>query len=141
MLVFSAADFEDFRKPRADMAAEMERELEEVVRILLKTRGPWRLHATYDETISRALDVFERVNQAMPLDGLNWFFDHGETISDQSIERIAALGGGVALQHRMAYQGEYFIERYGHGAAETTPPISRIISVSVKVLAGSDADQ
>jgi len=139
MLVFSAADFEDFRQPRPDMPAEMERELEEVVRILVQNRWPWRLHATYDETISRALDVFERVNQDMPLDGLNWFFDHGETISDQSIERIAALGGGVALQHRMAYQGEYFIERYGHGAAETTPPISRIISGGVKVSAGTDA--
>ena len=61
MLVFSAADFEDFRQPRPDMPAEMESELEEVVRILAENRWPWRLHATYDETISRALDVFERV--------------------------------------------------------------------------------
>ncbi len=35
--------------------------LEEVVRILAQNRWPWRLHATYDEAISRALDVFERV--------------------------------------------------------------------------------
>ncbi|MGB6966299.1 MAG: amidohydrolase, partial [Xanthobacteraceae bacterium] len=117
MLVFSAADFEDFRQPRPDMPAEMEGELDEVVRILAQNRWPWRLHATYDETISRALDVFERVDQDIPLKGLNWFFDHAETISDQSIERIAALGGGIAVQHRMAYQGEYFVERYGHGAA------------------------
>ena len=34
MLVFSAADFEDFREPRPDMPAEMESELEAVVRIL-----------------------------------------------------------------------------------------------------------
>ena len=61
MLVFSAADFEDFRQPRPDMPAEMESELEAVVRILAANRWPWRLHATYDETISRALDVFERV--------------------------------------------------------------------------------
>ncbi len=127
MLVFSAADFEDFRQPRPDMPPEMESELEEVVRILAENRWPWRLHATYDETISRALDVFERVNQDIPLDGLNWFFDHAETISDESIERIAALGGGIAVQHRMAYQGEYFVERYGFGAAEATPPITRMI--------------
>jgi predicted amidohydrolase YtcJ len=116
MLVFSAADFEDFRQPRPDMAPEMEGELEEVVRILAENRWPWRMHATYDETISRALDVFEKVNKDMPLEGLNWFFDHAETISDRSIDRIAALGGGIATQHRMAYQGEYFVERYGHGA-------------------------
>jgi predicted amidohydrolase YtcJ len=139
MLVFSAADFEDFRQPRPDMPPEMERELEEVVRILAQNRWPWRLHATYDETISRALDVFERVNQDIPLDGLNWIFDHAETISDESIERVAALGGGIAVQHRMAYQGEYFVERYGHGAAEATPPIAKILRSGVKISAGTDA--
>jgi predicted amidohydrolase YtcJ len=139
MLVFSAADFEDFRQPRPDMPPEMEPELDEVVRILAQNRWPWRLHATYDETISRALDVFERVNQDIPLEGLNWFFDHAETISDESIDRVAALGGGIAVQHRMAYQGEYFVERYGPGAAETTPPIARIIKAGIKVSAGTDA--
>jgi predicted amidohydrolase YtcJ len=139
MLVFSAADFEDFRQPRPDMPPEMEGELEDVVRILAANKWPWRLHATYDETISRALDVFERVNQDIPLDGLNWFFDHAETISDESIDRIAALGGGIAVQHRMAYQGEYFVERYGLGAAEATPPITRIMNAGVKISAGTDA--
>ncbi|UZE49835.1 amidohydrolase [Rhodopseudomonas sp. P2A-2r] len=139
MLVFSAADFEDFRQPRPDMEPEMEGELEGVVRILAENRWPWRLHATYDETISRALDVFERVNQDIPLEGLNWFFDHAETISDQSIDRIAALGGGIAVQHRMAYQGEYFVERYGHGAAEATPPVKKMLDKGVKVSAGTDA--
>jgi len=139
MLVFSAADFEDFRQPRPDMPAEMESELEEVVRILAENRWPWRLHATYDETISRALDVFERVDQDIPLAGLNWFFDHAETISEASIDRIAALGGGIAVQHRMAYQGEYFVERYGLGAAEATPPIAKMLAKGVKVSAGTDA--
>jgi predicted amidohydrolase YtcJ len=139
MLVFSAADFEDFRQPRPDMAPEMEDELEGVVRILAENRWPWRLHATYDETISRALDVFERVNQDIKLAGLNWFFDHAETISEQSIDRIAALGGGIAVQHRMAYQGEYFVERYGFGAAEATPPVAKMLEKGLKVSAGTDA--
>ena len=99
MLVFSAADFEDFRVERPDMPPEMEGELEEVVRVLVQNKWPWRLHATYDETISRALDVFEKVHQDTPLTGLNWFFDRAETISDKSIDRIAALGGGIAVQH------------------------------------------
>ncbi|EHK67665.1 amidohydrolase [Achromobacter arsenitoxydans] len=139
MLVFSAADFEDFRQPRPEMGPEMEGELEEVVRILAQNRWPWRMHATYDETISRSLDVFERVNKDVPLAGLNWFFDHAETISERSIDRIAALGGGVAVQHRMAYQGEYFVERYGAGAAEATPPVKRMLEKGVNVSAGTDA--
>jgi len=139
MLVFSAADFEDFRVARPDMPHNMESELEAVVRILVQNKWPWRLHATYDETISRALDVFEKVNQDTPLDGLHWFFDHAETISDQSIDRIAALGGGIAVQHRMAYQGEYFVERYGMGAAEATPPVGKMLAKGVRTSAGTDA--
>ena len=139
MLVFSAADFEDFRQPRPEMGPGMEGDLEEVVRILAQNRWPWRMHATYDETISRALDVFEKVNRDTPLAGLNWFFDHAETISERSIERVAALGGGVAVQHRMAYQGEYFVERYGARAAEATPPVKRMLEMGVKTSAGTDA--
>jgi hypothetical protein len=139
MLVFSAADFEDFRVPRPDMPPAMEHDLEEVVRILVQNRWPWRMHATYDETIRRALDVFERVDRDTPLAGLHWFFDHAETISDASIDRIAALGGGVAVQHRMAYQGEYFVERYGAAAAEATPPVKKMLERGLKVSAGTDA--
>lgn len=139
MLVYSAADFEDFRQPRPDMAPEMEGDLEPVIRLLAENRWPWRLHATYDETIGRALDVYEKVNKDIPLEGINWFFDHAETISDRNIDRIAALGGGIAVQHRMAYQGEYFVERYGAKAAERTPPIARMIAAGIPVGAGTDA--
>jgi predicted amidohydrolase YtcJ len=139
MLVFSAADFEDFREPRPELPEAMEGQLEDVVGLLVAKKWPWRLHATYDETISRALDVFEKVNHEMPFGGLHWFFDHAETISDRNIDRIAALGGGIAVQHRMAYQGEYFIERYGHEAAGRTPPIARMLAAGVPVGAGTDA--
>jgi hypothetical protein len=139
MLVFSAADFEDFREPRPDLPAAMEGQLEEVVRVLAEHRWPFRLHATYDETISRALDAFERVHRDIPLTGLNWFFDHAETISPRSMDRIAAMGGGVAVQHRMAFQGEYFVDRYGAKAAEETPPVARMLEAGLPLGAGTDA--
>jgi predicted amidohydrolase YtcJ len=139
MLVYSAADFEDFREPRPDMPPQMEGELEEVVRILAENRWPWRLHATYDETISRALDVFEKVDRDIPLEGIHWFFDHAETISEKSMDRIAALGGGVAVQHRMAYQGEFFVDRYGAKAAEATPPVAKMLEKGIRTSAGTDA--
>lgn len=139
MLVYSAADFEDFRVARPEMPPNMEADLEPVIRLLVENRWPWRLHATYDETISRALDVYETVNRDMPFDGLHWFFDHAETISPRNIDRIAALGGGIAVQHRMAYQGEDFAERYGTRAAETTPPIRRMLEAGLPVGAGTDA--
>ncbi|MBN8887650.1 MAG: amidohydrolase [Rudaea sp.] len=139
MLVFSAADFEDFRQPRPQLAPGMEGELEAVVRTLAAKRWPWRLHATYDESIGRALDVFEKVHRDVPLDGIHWFFDHAETVGERNLERIARLGGGIAVQHRMAYQGEYFVERYGAKAAEATPPFKRMLELGIRVGAGTDA--
>ncbi|MFG1225189.1 amidohydrolase [Xanthobacter wiegelii] len=139
MLVYSAADFEDFQVARPDLPGAMEGDLEPVVRLLAENRWPFRLHATYDETISRALDVFEKVDSDVPLKGLNWFFDHAETITDRNIDRIAALGGGIAVQHRMAFQGEYFVDRYGAKAAERTPPIRRMMEAGIPVGAGTDA--
>lgn len=139
MLVFSAADFEDFRQPTPELPPGMESELEAVVRVLAAKRWPWRLHATYDESIGRALDVFEKVHRDIPLDGIHWFFDHAETVGERNLERIARLGGGIAVQHRMAYQGEYFAERYGTKAAEHTPPFKRMLELGIKVGAGTDA--
>lgn len=139
MLVFSAADFEDFLEPRPDLADSLEDELQPVVELLLQNRWAFRLHATYDESIDRFLDVFEQVNRDIPFDGLHWIFDHAETISDRNIERVKALGGGIAIQHRMAFQGEYFITRYGAEAVERTPPIARMLEMEVPVGAGTDA--
>ena len=139
MLAFSAADFEDFLEPRPDLPSSMEADLEPVVRHLVEHRWPFRLHATYDESISRMLDVFERVNRDVPFNGLHWFFDHAETISPRNIERVKALGGGIAIQDRMAFQGEYFVDRYGAKAAEQTPPIQRMLAEGVPVGAGTDA--
>ncbi len=139
MLVFSAADFEDFLEPRPVLPASMEADLRRVVTFLAGNKTPFRMHATYDETITRVLNVYEQVNKEVPLAGLNWFIDHAETISDRNIERVKTLGGGIAVQHRMAFQGEYFLNRYGKEQARRTPPIRRMLDADLSVGAGTDA--
>ncbi|WP_202843447.1 amidohydrolase [Luteimonas saliphila] len=139
MLVFSAADFELFNEARPELPARLEPELEDVVRLLVTKRWPFRIHATYDESISRILDVYEKVDREIPFDGLHWTIDHAETISPRNIERVVAMGGGIAVQHRMAFQGEAFVERYGAEAAMHTPPIRRMLDAGAPVGAGTDA--
>ncbi|MCY8916248.1 amidohydrolase [Bacillus atrophaeus] len=139
MLVFSAADFEKFQMPRPDLATVMEADLKKVISLLVENRWPFRLHATYDESITRFLNVFEEVNREIPFNGLRWWFDHAETISDRSMERVKALNGGIAIQDRMAFQGEYFVDLYGKEAAKRTPPIHRMLDLGIPVGAGSDA--
>lgn len=137
-LAWSAADFENFLQPRPDLRPVMEAELEAVIRALAAARWPFRIHATYDETIQRFLSVFERVNREVPFQGLRWFFDHCETVAPASLERVAALGGGIAIQHRMAFQGEYFVRRYGRAAARATPPVRAMLRAGLPVGAGTD---
>lgn len=137
-LAWSAADFENFLEPRPDLAPTMEEELEPIVELLAEREWPFRIHATYDETIDRFLTVFERVNGRQPFK-TRFIIDHAETISERNIERVKALGGGIAIQHRMAFQGEYFVNRYGARAAEATPPISKMLAADVPVGAGTDA--
>ena len=139
LLTYAAQDWEDFRQPRPEPPDTMEAELEKVTRLLVENQWPFRLHASYDQTISRALDVFERVHRDAPIDKLHWFIDHAETITPRNIDRIAALGGGIAVQHRMAFQGDYFLERYGAEAAGHAPPIRKMLDAGLPVGAGTDA--
>ncbi len=137
-LVMSAADFENFDQPRPELNPAMEAQLKEVLSLLIKNRWPFRLHATYNESISRFLNVIEEIDRETPLNGLLWFFDHAETVSDENLLRIKKLGGGIAIQHRMAYQGEAFIKRYGLAAAGFTPPVKKMLDMGIKVGMGSD---
>lgn len=138
-LVWSAADFENFLQPRPTLSGDMGEELERITRLLVENRWPFRIHATYDESIAQFLDVFERVDRDLPFDGLRFIIDHAETIRPASIDRIKALGGGIAIQHRMAFQGEYFVERYGATEAQFTPPVTDMLAAGVPVGAGTDA--
>jgi predicted amidohydrolase YtcJ len=136
-LVASAADFENFLEPRPDLPAAMESELEPVISLLVKNRWPFRLHATYGESIARDLDVIDKVNAKMPLNGLRFIIDHGETISDADLARIKKLGGGVAVQDRMHFQGEAYWKRYGEQTRQM-PPIRKMLDMKLAVGLGTD---
>ncbi|KRE50874.1 amidohydrolase [Paenibacillus sp. Soil724D2] len=139
MLVYSAADYENFAEPRPILPAVMESDLYNVVRLLVQQRWPFRLHATYGEDITRFLNVFERVNKEVPFKDLRWILDHAETIREQDLERVIALGGSIAVQNRMAFQGEYFVERYGAEEAKHAPPVVKMLSHGLHVGVGTDA--
>jgi predicted amidohydrolase YtcJ len=138
-LIWAAADFENFAQPRPELSA-YEPEFEKAVRLLVEHGWGFRLHATYDETIRRDLAVFERLAAEGLFPGGNrWLFDHAETISPQSLDRVAALGGAIGVQHRLAYQGETFRDRYGAEAAAAAPPLGAMLERGLTVAAGTDA--
>ncbi|GGR52512.1 amidohydrolase [Streptomyces roseolus] len=138
-LTWAAADFENFSEPRPELGG-YEPEFEQAVRLLLENGWGFRLHATYDETIRRDLAVFEKLAAEGLFPGGNrWLFDHAETVSADSLDRIAALGGAVSVQNRMSFQGAVFLDRYGAEAAAHAPPVRAMLDRGLTVAAGTDA--
>jgi predicted amidohydrolase YtcJ len=139
-LTWAAADFENFAEPRPEHAPDYEVEFENAVRLLMENDWGFRLHATYDETIRRDLAVFEKLAAEGLFPGGNrWLFDHAETVSADSLDRIVALGGAMSVQNRLSFQGEAFVRRYGIGAAADAPPIRAMLGRGLTVAAGTDA--
>src|SRR5258707_10828798 len=120
------------------MKEQVDGEPPAVARVTASHQWPIRIHATYDETISRILDVFEPVFKETGYRS-RWAIDHAETITPRNIARIKAMGGGIAIQDRMAFAGEFFAERYGKDAAASAPPIRRMVDAGLPVGAGTDA--
>ncbi len=137
-LVWSAGDYENFLAPRPELKPSMETELSAVVRLLAERDWPIRIHATYDESITRILDVFEPIFAETGYTA-RWCIDHAETVSTGNIARIKRLGGGVAIQDRMAFAGEAFAERYGRKAAAFAPPLRAMLDAGLPIGAGTDA--
>jgi predicted amidohydrolase YtcJ len=138
-VLWKAGDFENFRSDRPTQDARMEAELKPILQLFIKHRWPFRIHATYDESISRLLNVIESVNKETPLNGLRWSFEHAETVSDANLDRIRQLGGGVAVQDRMYFLGDDFVKRYGTEAAAHAPPLRALLDKGIPTGMGTDA--
>ncbi len=79
------------------------------------------------------------MNRDIPFNGLHWFFDHAETITERNIERVSARRRyrGAAPN---GFQGEYFVDRYGKDAVKhTPPPVAKMLELDVPVGLGTDA--
>ncbi len=139
MLVASAYDFEDFSYPRPELPKRMEGDLRPVMEFLLENRWPIRFHCTYEESAARLLSVLEDVGQGKGLDELHWIFDHGETISERTMEWVARLGGGISYQNRIAFQATAYRDRYGEAALSEVMPVKTMMASGAPLAAGTDA--
>lgn len=138
VLVWSAVDPANFAYNYTSFPAIMEGQLTEVVKLIAAKGWPFRLHATYDESVVRILGVLEKVHREVPIDKLRWIIDHAETISPRSLERVAAMGGAIAIQNRMSLDGEAFLRKQGAAVAANAPPIEGMRKMGIPLAAGTD---
>ncbi|CTQ69474.1 amidohydrolase [Roseibium alexandrii] len=139
MLVASAYDFEDFSYPRPELPKRMEGDLRPVLEFLLENGWPIRFHCTYEESAHRLLTVLEEVGRDKGLEELNWIFDHGETISESTMEWVARMGGGISYQNRIAFQATAYRDRYGEAALNDVMPVKKMMASGAPLAAGTDA--
>ncbi|MGQ2952304.1 MAG: amidohydrolase [Agrobacterium sp.] len=133
-------DHENFDRPAVIIEPEkMRRFVEQDVMKLVQRRIPFRMHISYNENISPFLDGLEKVNQTIPLDGLKWSLEHAETISPENIARVKKLGGGIALDAKMALHGDGFIKTYGREKALQTPRLGMLVDSSIPLAMTTDA--
>ena len=79
-----------------------------------------------------AITAWENLNATVPIAPLHWSIAHAMTITPQNVQRLKALGGGLAL-HGFRYLA-------GTPAA-AGPPYRMIVDSGIKVGAGSDSAQ
>jgi predicted amidohydrolase YtcJ len=139
--LWAAGDVTNFAKEPAAPPPVMEEQLTEVLKFIASNGWPFRMHASFDATAQRILDVAEKVHKEIPLDELRWGLEHCEGISSGSLERLQAMGGSLGLQNRMASDGEAYIAKYGRKAAEDAPPFGRIRELGIPYALGTDGNR
>jgi predicted amidohydrolase YtcJ len=133
-------DHENFDRPAVIIEPDKMRQLvERDVTKLVQRRIPFRLHISYDENITPFLDALEKLNEKTPLEGLRWSIEHAETISPANIARVKALGGGVALDTKMALHGDGFIKTHGRDKALLTPRLRQLVDSGIPLAMTTDA--
>ena len=133
-------DHENFDRPAVIIDEEiMHKYIQEDITKLIQNGIPFRLHISYNENITTFLDALEAINEKTPLDGLRWSIEHAETISPENIARVKKLGGGIALDMKMAMHGDGFIKTYNVEKALQTPPLRKLVDSGIPLAITTDA--
>ena len=133
-------DHENFDMPAVIIdPAVVRSSIEEDVGKLVKHRIPFRMHDSYNENISPFLDALESINRKTSFDGLRWSVEHAETISLENAARVKALGGGIALDQKMALHGDAFLKTHGLEQTLHTPRLRGLVDSGVPLAMTTDA--
>ncbi len=94
------------------------------------------MHWASNASVGKLLDIFESVNQEVPIAGLRWSIAHLNDASEATLRRMQALGVGWTMQ-----DATYFSARPGAANSNEAPnpPINTAIRLGVHVGAGTDA--
>ncbi|MXV38142.1 amidohydrolase family protein [Flavobacteriaceae bacterium Ap0902] len=142
-MTWAAGDFENFLAPKVHITDHdgWRESTKTVIQMHVDNGWPFRQHSTYGENTKLIVDLVDEINRennGKIANEMRWAIDHGETIQDETLREIKRLNGGVSVQDRMAFAGEFFIDRYGKNEAIATPPFKKIYDMGIPLGSGTD---
>jgi predicted amidohydrolase YtcJ len=140
-MVWAMHDPANFSKDVIPPQGISEGQLVEAIKLVASHGWPFRLHANYDQTAQNLLRAIEAAHRDVPVGKLRWAIDHGEGLTAPTLERIAKLGGSVAIQNRMTLDGDAYASHWGKEAAGDAPPIGLIRQMGLPLCAGTDGNR
>ena len=140
-MVWATHDPANFAKDVFPPTEASEAQLVEALKLIVSRGWPFRLHANYDGTARNLLRAIETAHRDVPVDKVRWVIDHAETIQPETLERVAKLGGSIAIQNRMSLDGDAFADRFGAPVAADAPPVGRIRQMGIKLAGGTDGNR
>lgn len=87
-------------------------------------------HSVNVQELDTHTTAFERVNEIIPIADLRWNLSHVQEIDEGILERLKAIGAGVAVQNHY-YHGSFPMGDVG-------PPYRLILNSGARMSAGSD---
>ena len=121
------------------ISAEAKEKFREMLSYFAETGYSFQLHTTQDQTARQLLDVIEQVHATTPFKRQRIVFAHLEDATAETIARIKKLGGGIAVQDRLALTAERNVELWGAARTRRAPPLRTMLDSGVPVGAGTDA--
>ncbi len=97
----------------------------------------FQVQTAQDPTARQLLEVIEQVHSETPFLRQSVAFVHLEGVSLETIERIKALGAGIAVGDRTALVGERLGELWGLERARNAPPLRTMLDAGVSTGAGT----
>jgi predicted amidohydrolase YtcJ len=98
-------------------------------------------HWNNDRSIHHLLDVLERVNREVPLAPLRWSIAHLHDASDETLQRMKALGVGWLMQDGLYFAAPSYIVERGEARMRRSPPIVSARKLGLAVGGGTDANR
>lgn len=98
------------------------------------------VHAIGDRAVSRCLDLYERLIDERPRDGLRHRIEHASLVPPEEVKRIARLGIAVSTQPLFIHSEKGWLhKRLGAERARHAYPLRDLLDAGVRVGGASDA--